>query len=58
VAYRTSRGEPFTTRLEDILAHVVLHGAHHRGQIALRVREAGGDPAGTDYITYVRRAGR
>jgi uncharacterized damage-inducible protein DinB len=58
VAYRSSRGEPFTTRLEDILAQVVLHGAHHRGQIALLVREAGGAPAGTDYITFVRQAGR
>lgn len=56
VRYRTTRGEAFATPLGDVLAQVVLHGAHHRGQIALLVRGAGGIPAGTDYIAYVRRA--
>jgi len=55
VAYRTSRGEPFETRLEDILLHVALHGSHHRGQIAALVKRAGGAPAVTDFIVFARR---
>ena len=54
VAYHTSKGDPFTTRLEDILLHVALHGSHHRGQIASLVKRAGGAPAATDFILFAR----
>lgn len=54
VAYRTSRGERFETPLGEILLHVTHHGAHHRGQIARRVRRAGAEPPNTDVITFVR----
>jgi len=56
VAYTTSRGERFTNRVDDILRHVFLHSSYHRGQIASTVREAGGQPAGTDYIAFIRGA--
>lgn len=55
VQYTNSKGEPFSNTVSDILMHVVLHSAHHRGQIASLVRELGGQPAITDYIAYVRR---
>ena len=42
VAYRNSKGEFWTSTVADILTHVVLHAAYHRGQIAAAVREAGG----------------
>ncbi len=54
VAYRTSGGREYETKLIDILIHVALHGSHHRGQIAVAVRELGRAPENTDYITYVR----
>jgi uncharacterized damage-inducible protein DinB len=54
VHYTNSRGDTFTNRVDDILQHVVLHSAHHRGQIAAAVRAAGGTPAYTDYIHIVR----
>jgi len=54
VAYRTSRGEPFATPLLDILLHVALHGAYHRGQVALLLRRGGIPPAPTDYILLAR----
>ena len=54
VAYANTRGDRFESRLGDILTHVVLHGAHHRGQIATAVRGAGGTPAVTDFIHAVR----
>jgi uncharacterized damage-inducible protein DinB len=54
VAYRTSKGQPLESSLENILLHVALHGAHHRGQIALLTRREGQEPVGTDYITFTR----
>lgn len=56
VSYRTSAGQPFTNTVGDILAHVALHGAYHRGQLALLARQGGGTPAATDYIFYARDA--
>ncbi len=54
VTYRNSKGTEFRTRVRDILLHVVLHGAYHRGQVASALRAGGGTPANTDYITFVR----
>jgi uncharacterized damage-inducible protein DinB len=41
--------------VEDILTHVLLHSAYHRGQIASQTRAAGGTPAYTDFIHAVRQ---
>lgn len=54
VSYANSAGTRFTTPAIDILIHVCLHGAYHRGQIATTVRQAGGVPVSTDYIQFVR----
>jgi uncharacterized damage-inducible protein DinB len=54
VAYTNSAGQAFESRIEDILWHVALHGAYHRGQIALLLRQAGERPAPTDFIAFVR----
>lgn len=54
ITYRNSAGLEFTSSLVDILIHVALHGAYHRGQIAAAVRAGGDTPASTDYIAYVR----
>ncbi len=54
LVYRNSKGKEFRTAIRDILTHVIIHGEHHRGQVAKLVRQAGGDPLNTDYITYVR----
>jgi uncharacterized damage-inducible protein DinB len=56
ITYRNSAGEEFTSTLEDILTHVSLHGAYHRGQIAASLRAAGDTPIPTDYIAFVRGA--
>jgi uncharacterized damage-inducible protein DinB len=56
ITYRNSAGAGFTTRLDDILYHVALHGSYHRGQVSLTVRRAGGTPTPTDYIAFVRGA--
>jgi len=54
VEYVNSKGESWSSTVEDVLLHVVLHSAYHRGQAAANVREAGGEPAYTDFIHAVR----
>ncbi|MFL5607348.1 MAG: DinB family protein [Gemmatimonadaceae bacterium] len=56
VDYTNSAGRRFRDRVDDILVHVAMHGAYHRGQIALLTRQGGGEPASTDYIAFVRGA--
>lgn len=56
ITYRNSAGDQFTSTLEDILTHVSLHGAYHRGQIAASIRAAGDAPNPTDYIAFARGA--
>jgi uncharacterized damage-inducible protein DinB len=55
VTYKNSKGEPWNSTVEDILTHVVLHSAYHRGQIASQVRAGGEQPAYTDFIHAVRQ---
>lgn len=55
ISYVNSKGEPWESAVEDVLLHVVLHSAYHRGQIAADMRANGRTPAYTDYIEAVRR---
>lgn len=55
VAYVNSKGESWTNRVEDMLMHVVMHSAYHRGQIASDLRASGHEPAYTDFIHCVRQ---
>lgn len=54
-SYVNTKGESWSSATGDVLLHVLLHGAYHRGQVASAVRAAGGEPAYTDYIHAVRR---
>jgi uncharacterized damage-inducible protein DinB len=55
VSYQNSKGEPWTSTVGDVLMHVALHGAYHRGQLARELRQAGVTPPYTDYIHAVRQ---
>lgn len=57
IKYTNSRGAAFESRRDDILQHVIAHGAYHRGQIASDLRAAGGNPPVTDLI-FAARDGR
>lgn len=54
VKYRNSQGVEFHTPIKDLLTHVALHGAYHRGQIAAAMRAASVEPVNTDFIGFVR----
>jgi len=57
VGYSNTQGTLYTSTLADILSHVFNHGTHHRGQIALLVRDAGQTPLPLDLIAYLRLKG-
>lgn len=58
IVYKNSRGKSCSTPVRDILTHVTFHGTYHRGQIATAMRDAGQEPADTDFITFtIRRSG-
>jgi uncharacterized damage-inducible protein DinB len=55
VSYVNSKGEIWENGAGDILLHAVMHSVYHRGQIASDLRDAGFEPAYTDFIEAVRR---
>ena len=55
ITYKNSKGEEWTSTIVDVLNHVVIHSAYHRGQIASHMRANGQTPAYTDFIHGVRQ---
>lgn len=55
ISYKNSKGEPWTSSIVDVLTHVLMHSAYHRGQVASHMRETGGTAAYTDFIHAVRQ---
>jgi len=55
INYKNTKGENFTSQNQDVLLHVVMHSAYHRGQIAADLRAAGFTPPYTDFIHAVRQ---
>ena len=53
--YRNWKDETWSCRVGDVLFHVLLHSAHHRGQVAAAVRAAGGEPGVTDFLHAARK---
>lgn len=54
IDYTTSRGETYTSTVWDVLNHVLLHAAHHRGQVNTALRQAGHEPPWVDFIAWIR----
>ncbi|MFZ1051240.1 MAG: DinB family protein [Candidatus Sulfotelmatobacter sp.] len=55
ITYKNSKGESWSSTVQDVLTHVLLHSAYHRGQIASLMRAGGYAPAYTDFIHAVRQ---
>ncbi len=56
IEYQNSSGVPFETALSDIFYHVIIHGQHHRAQIAKVLRKDDIKPPATDFIFFTRTA--
>lgn len=52
--YHTSEGVRRENTYRELLSHVLLHSATHRGNIMLKLREDGFAPPQIDYIIYLR----
>ena len=55
VSYKNTKGELWRNAVQDVLSHVLMHSAYHRGQVASHMRASGQTPAYTDFIHCVRQ---
>ena len=53
--YRSTDGEHFRSRIEDILIQLHGHALYHRGQVATLVAMCGGTAVDTDYVYWTRQ---
>lgn len=54
VDYRDLSGRAWTSRMDEMLRHVVNHSTYHRGQVVTMLRQLGATPPATDLIAYYR----
>jgi len=54
ISYQNSLGTSHSSVIYDIISHVANHGTHHRGQIALLLREENIAPPASDFIFFSR----
>ena len=55
ISYKNTKGDSFDDQLQNILAHVINHGTHHRAQIGQLLKFAGLETLpNTDFIAYLR----
>lgn len=52
--YRNTAGRPYTSRMDEMLRHVVNHSTYHRGQVVTMLRQLGATPPATDLIAFYR----
>jgi uncharacterized damage-inducible protein DinB len=58
ITYQTFSFGPAKTPVGQIIAHLVNHGTHHRGQVVTMLRQLGATPAkAMDLIYYYREKG-
>ncbi len=50
VTYTNLKGATYKRTVRAIVQHLLLHSAHHRGQVAMTLRQAGFEPASADFI--------
>lgn len=52
VGYTGNEDKRRSMPLGELLHHSIIHGAHHRGQVAVLLRELGYDPGSFDILFY------
>ncbi len=54
VKYKNSKGAEYYNSIWEICNHLIIHGQHHRAQIALFLKNSGIEPPLLDYAHYTR----
>jgi len=54
ISYSGRDGVSFRSKVADVLTHLAVHGAHHRGQIMVDLRGAVDAPPSFGYIVFTR----
>ena len=52
IEFSLGGGPTHVIALGDLMQHSIIHAAHHRGQVALMLRELGYTPGNFDYVIY------
>lgn len=55
ITYVNSLGESWTSKVRDIITHIPIHAAYHRGQVAVLLGQNQQKPAYTDFIHATRQ---
>jgi uncharacterized damage-inducible protein DinB len=58
VAYVNFQGQTWRYPLRDMVQHLVVHSAYHRGQAASLLRQLDAAPPRTDYLVYIDSLGQ
>jgi uncharacterized damage-inducible protein DinB len=53
IRFRRGSGEEYHARVRDIVHHLLTHGYHHRGQLALHYASKGVKYPNTDHINWL-----
>jgi uncharacterized damage-inducible protein DinB len=53
ITYTNLKHEVWEYTMEDMVHHLTMHSAYHRGQLATLLRQLGVVPPTTDYLVYV-----
>jgi uncharacterized damage-inducible protein DinB len=53
IRYTNIKGEEWEYNLEQMVNHLVIHSAYHRGQLATMLRQLGAVPPTTDYLVFL-----
>lgn len=51
--YKEYTGDFLSNNMEEILNHILMHSAYHRGQIASKAEQEGFSPPKTDYMDFL-----
>lgn len=54
IDYRNIAGRAYTSRVDEMLRHVINHSTYHRGQVVTMLRQLGATVQPTDLIAFYR----
>lgn len=54
IEYTNTKGESFKSLVKDVLTHLSVHSAYHRGQVIILLKPVLNVLPSTDYIIFVR----